>query len=246
LMRVPDWEEFAAFQAAAGGRIGLVTLAPELPGAIDFIRRARAQGVLVAVSHTDGSPEDIRRASDAGVGLATHLGNGCPQLIDRHRAPFWAQLAEDRLSASLICDGFHLTPEMVKVILRVKGLTRTILVTDAVHVAGLSPGPYSLMGIPIQLEPTGRVSRIGSDSMAGSSLTMNRAVVVFQEFAAVSLAEAISAATRNPATLLGRAEICSDLLPGQAGNLVLFRPGPERVEIQSVWLNGEQVLSQAK
>jgi len=242
LMRAPDWDEFTALQAAAGGRIGIVTLAPELPGALNFIHRARASGTIVAISHTDGSLDDVHRAAEAGASLATHLGNGCPIFIDRHRAPFWAQLSDDRFAASIICDGFHLPPEVVQIIVRAKGIGRTILVTDAVHVAGLPPGPYSLVGVPIALEPSGRVIRVGSDSMAGSSLSMNRAVVVFQDFAGVSLANALSAATINPAKLLKHPDVCSGLLAGQPANLLLFRPGPLSMDIKSAWLHGQSVF----
>ena len=185
LMRAPDWGEFTALQAAAGGHIGIVTLAPELPGAIDFIHQARAAGIIVAISHTDGSLDDVIVPPMPEPALATHLGNGGPVFIDRHRAPFWAQLSDDRLSASIICDGFHLPPEVVQILVRVKGISRTILVTDAIHVAGLPPGPYSLVGIPIELERSGRVIRVGSNSMAGSSLSMNRAVAVFRDFSGV-------------------------------------------------------------
>ena len=108
LMRSPDWEEFMTLQEAAGGQIAIVTLAPELPGACDFIRKASAAGVVVALGHTDGGPEHIHAAVEAGATLSTHLGNGCPQMIHRHQNPLWAQLASDRLSAGLICDGFHL------------------------------------------------------------------------------------------------------------------------------------------
>ena len=163
--------------------------------------------------------------------------------IDRHRAPFWAQLSDDRLSASIICDGFHLPPEVVQILVRVKGISRTILVTDAVHVAGLPPGPYSLVGIPIELERSGRVIRVGSNSMAGSSLSMNRAVAVFQDFAGVSLADALAAATINPAKLLKHPDVCSGLLPGQPANLLLFRSGPLSMEIASSWLHGQSVFA---
>jgi N-acetylglucosamine-6-phosphate deacetylase len=241
LMRPPDWNEFAELQAAARGRIGIVTIAPELPGAFEFIRQARATGIIVAISHTDGSTAEVHSAADAGSTLATHLGNGSPQWIDRHRAPFWAQLADDRLSASIICDGFHLPPEIVTIVLRVKGLDRTILVTDAVHVAGLAPGPYTLVGVPIELERGGRVVRIGSNSLAGSSLSMDRAVAIFKESASLSLAEAVSAATLNPATLLGHASICKDLKADQLANLVSFRCALE-IEIGEVWLHGERVV----
>jgi N-acetylglucosamine-6-phosphate deacetylase len=240
LMHAPDWNEFTRLQAV-GNRIGIVTLAPEWLGALDFIRRARAAGILVGLSHTDGSPEDVHQAAAAGATLAAHLGNGCPEFLHRHHAPFWAQLADDRLDASLICDGFHLTPDIVQIAVRVKGLDRVMLITDAVHVAGLPPGRNMLVGVPIELELSGRVARLHSNSMAGSSLTMNRAVAVFMEVAAVSLADAVLAATRNPAKFLGREGVCVELSPGQPANLILFRPGPGSLEIESVWVRGERV-----
>jgi N-acetylglucosamine-6-phosphate deacetylase len=234
LMKAPDWEEFALFQQAAGGHIRIVTLAPELPGALDFIQRARQAGVVVALGHTDGTQEDIHRAAEAGAGLSAHLGNGCGEFIHRHRAPFWAQLADDRLSASLICDGFHLPQELVQVIVRVKGIERLVLITDAIHAAGMPPGKYSLLGVPIELMPNGQVLREDRRSLAGSSVGMNRVVSVIREFGRVSLEDAIMAATRNPARLLGDAAICSDLAVGQPANLILFRPEPDRLVIESV------------
>ena len=241
LMRVPDWEEFVEFQRAAESRIRVLTLAPELPGALDFIRRARQAGVLVALGHTDGTAEDIRAAAEAGATLSVHLGNGCPQLIDRHRAPFWVQLADDRLAASIICDSFHLPPELLQVMVRVKGIERLVLITDAIHVAGMPAGSYSLVGVPIELMPDGLVLRADRTSMAGSSVAMNRAVSVFIEYGRVSLAEALSAATRNPARLLREEEICSELAAGQPANLILFRSQPGRLEILSTILAGEAV-----
>lgn len=234
LMKAPDWEEFMAFQQAANERVRIITLAPELPGALDFIRRARQAGVVVGLGHTDGTQEDIHRAAEAGATLSVHLGNGCPEFIHRHRAPFWAQLADDRLAASLICDGFHIPPELVQVIVRVKGIERLVLITDAIHAAGMPPGKYSLVGVPIELMPDGQVLRDDRRSMAGSSVGMNRAVTVFREFGRVSLEDAILAATRNPGSLLRDSAICSELSVGQPANLILFRPEPDRLVIESV------------
>ena len=212
-MRAPDWDEFSRLQEAAGGNIAIITLAPELPGAFDFIRRARAAGVIVAIGHTDCSPEEIHGATEAGAQLSTHLGNGCAQMIHRHQTPIWAQMASAQLSASLICDGFHLPPDLVRVIYGVKGIERCILITDAVHVAGLAPGRYSLVGLDIELLPNGKVAAVNREHLAGSALSMNRAVTVFEKFAGVSLAEALRAATFP----LGRSSISrptSEYRPG--------------------------------
>jgi N-acetylglucosamine-6-phosphate deacetylase len=243
LMRSPDWDEFSGLQEAAGGNIAIVTLAPELPGACDFIRRARAAGVIVALGHTDGAPEDIHKATEAGAELSTHLGNGCPTLIHRHQNPIWAQMASDQLKVSLICDGFHLPPDLVRVIYSVKGIHRCILITDAVHVANLPPGRYSLVGLEIELLPSGQVVAVNRQNLAGSALSMNRAVTVFEKFAGVSLAEALQAATANPGRLLCRDGICTDLELGQPANLVTFRAEASALRIETVLLRGEQVYT---
>ncbi len=242
-MRHPNWEEFQELQQAAGGRIGIVTIAPELPGAGEFTRKARAAGVVVALSHTDGNPEDVHHVAAAGATLNTHLGNGCPAKLHRHKAPFWGQLADDRLGASLICDGFHLPPDVVKIIVAVKGIDKCILVTDAVHVALLPPGKYSLVGTDIELLPSGQVVRADRVAMAGSALTMNRGLAVFIKFSQRSLAQAIQASTANPARLLGRGGVCSHLAAGQPANLVLFRAESDTLKIQRVISQGKCVYS---
>ena len=238
LMRDPSWSEFAGLQEAAGGRIGIVTVAPERPGAIEFIRRAAEAGVLVAIGHTDGQAEDIRCAVEAGAVLSTHLGNGCPEFIHRHRAPLWAQLAEG-LSASLICDGFHLTPEFVRVAWGMKGRSGCILITDSIHAAGLAPGRYRLGGLAVELEADGRVISLESPgALAGSTLRMNRAVARFRSTAGIPLDAALAAATINPARLLARWQTGGELAPGRPANLTIFRPGAEELTVLAVYLRG--------
>ncbi len=241
VMRPPNWEEFLELQEAAGGRIGIVTLAPELPGALDFIRRAREAGLVVALGHTDATPEQIHAGAEAGAQLNTHLGNGCPQLVDRHRTPLWAQLAIDQLSASMICDGFHLPADLVRVIYRTKGIDRCILITDAVHVARLTPGRYRLVDLEIELLPTGQVVTADRHSMAGSAVSMNRAVKVFMDFTEAPLTQAIQAATANPSRLLARYETCREIAEGQPANLTLFRVKKDKLVTEKVMLRGEAV-----
>ena len=241
LMRTPDWNEFSRWQEAAGGNIGIVTLAPELPGACDFIRRACAAGVVVSLGHTDGTPEHIHAAIEAGATLSTHLGNGCPELIHRHQNPIWAQLASDRLQTSLICDGFHLPPDLIRVIYQTKGVGGCLLTTDAAYVATLPPGRYFHVGQEIELLHTGQVVTSDRRCMAGSALSMNRAVTVFESCAGASFADALRAATRNPGELLHRSGICIDLVPGQPANLATFRRVPHALRIEAVYLQGRQV-----
>jgi N-acetylglucosamine-6-phosphate deacetylase len=240
-MRAPSWEEFSELQREAGGSIGIITLAPELPGAFDFIERASEAGVIVGLGHTEATTEEIHLAIKAGALLSTHLGNGCPPMIHRHQAPLWAQLASDELSASMICDTFHLPRDVVKVFLRSKGIGRCILVTDAVHVAGLPAGCYSLAGIEIELLQNGQVVRADRTSLAGSSLTLNRAVSVFMDYGGVALNEALWTVTANPARLLCSKQLCAKIEKGQPANLVLFEQGQGQLNISSVLLRGEQV-----
>ena len=242
LMRRPDWAEFTRLQQAAGGNIGILTIAPELAGAAEMIRRVSESGVVVAIGHTDGTASDIHQAVEAGARLSTHLGNGCPEFIHRHRSPLWAQLVSDELSASMICDGFHLPAEVIQAIARLKGVDRSILVTDAIHVAGLPPGPYELGTVPIELLASGQVvTRTTPSSMAGSTLAMNRAIAQYRTLGGVSLEAAVQAATANPARLLARGGgVCQRLEEGAPANLVLWRGGEEELQIEAVWCEGRR------
>ena len=128
-------DDFSRRQEAARGRIVLVTLAPEVRGALELIEHLAASGVRVAIGHSSGTPEQIRAAVDAGATLSTHLGNGCAAALPRHPNLIWEQLAADTLHASFIVDGHHLPPATVKAMVRAKTPRRAILVTDAMAAA---------------------------------------------------------------------------------------------------------------
>ena len=240
LMRPPDWEEFQELQQAAGGRIGIVTLAPEWPGALEFIARACRAGVVVALGHTDALPHQIHAAVDAGARLATHLGNGCPQLIDRHQNPLWAQLTRDELSASMICDTYHLPAELVKTIFRMKGPGRSILITDAMYVTGMPPGRYPVIGTEIELLPEGKVIKADGACLGGSALSMDCAVARFMRLSGATLQDALHAATTAPAALLGRPGVCARIAEGEPANLLRSRPGTDSLAVEQTWLEGEE------
>ena len=241
LMRTPDWDEFQGLQEAAGGNIRIVTIAPEWPTAEAFCRQAVEAGVRVSLSHTDGSPEDVHRLADAGASLSTHLGNGCPQFWDRHQSPFWAQLDNDQLSAGLICDRFHVSNELIRITYRMKGLEGLLLVTDAVYVAGLEPGPYSLLGKDIVLLETGQVVQADRSSMAGAAIDMASCVGNFMDITGLPLAEALIPATRTPARYLCSSGLCESISPGQTANLVLFHVVEKQLQITEVYTAGKRV-----
>ncbi len=195
--------DFLRRQDAAQGRIRLVTLAPEAPGAIPFIEALVRMGVRVAIGHSAASPEQIREAIRAGATLSTHLGNGCANLLPRHPNLVWEQLAADELTACLIVDGHHLPPATVKAMIRAKTPARTVLVTDATAAAGCAPGRYVLGGVAVVLDRAGRVTEPGAGHFAGSALKLNVAVANAVRFAGVSIGEAMAMASTRPAAAAG-------------------------------------------
>lgn len=192
-------------QRAASGLICMVTLAPELRGATDFIRQLRAERILPAIGHTLATASQVRRAAEAGALLSTHLGNGCPEILHRHRNPIYAQLSEDRLAASLIADGVHLPPEVLRTFYRSKGWPRTVLVTDAMSAAGAAAGRFTLGDLVLEVGRDRIVRQPGKTHFAGSALTMDFAIGVFARSAQATLAQAWGAASTNPRRLLALA-----------------------------------------
>ncbi len=202
--RPPDWSEFCRLQAASGGRIRILTMSPEYPQAPEFIARATATGVVVALAHLSADGQQIRAAVDAGARLSTHLGNGAHGQLRRHPNYLWDQLAEDRLWASLIVDGHHLPPEVVKVFLRAKHPSRCLLVSDLSGLAGLPPGRYPSSGCELEILDDGRLVIAGQDQLlAGASRPLSAGVTNAMRWGELSLAEAIDLGTRRPAELIG-------------------------------------------
>lgn len=196
-------DDFKRRQDAAGGRILLVTLAPEVPGATTLIEHITASGVRVAIGHTAATPQQIDAAIAAGATLSTHLGNGCAQMLPRHPNVIWEQLASDALFASLIVDGHHLPAATVKAMVRAKGEHRTILITDAIAAAASAPGRYTIGDVECHLDRTGRVSLPGTPYLAGSALTMDRAIANTVQFTGLPLDAVVAMATSIPAACLG-------------------------------------------
>jgi N-acetylglucosamine-6-phosphate deacetylase len=219
-VRPPDWDEFRRLQDAAGGRIRLVTLAPEWDGALPFIERLVQAGVVVALGHTAASGARIREAVAAGARLSTHLGNGCHALLPRHDNYLWEQLAADGLWASLICDGHHLPPAVVRCMVRVKTPGRLILTCDASTLAGLPPGHYREWDQQLDILPSGKIVVAGSGFLAGSGAFTDVCVGNVIRFAGVGLGEAVDMAGARPRELLGLP--ARPLAVGVPADLVLF------------------------
>ncbi len=220
-IRPPDFDEFQRFQEAAAGRIRILTISAEFDNTPEFVRRVTDTGVTVSIGHTAATPEQVEAAVDAGATMSTHLGNGSHANVHRHRNYIWAQLADDRLTAGLICDGFHLPPYVVKVFLRAKGIERCVLVSDLSGLAGLPPGRYQTNLCELEILDTGKLVVAGQrEALAGASLPIGVGIVNSMAFAGISLAEAIAMATVNPARILQLPP--PRLEPGAPADLVLF------------------------
>ncbi len=244
-VRPPDIGEFHRMQEAAQGHIRLITISPEWPGAIEFIDSVISEGVVVSIGHTKATTEQIQSAVAAGATLSTHLGNGAHAVLPRHPNYIWDQLAEDRLAASFIVDGIHLAPSYLKVALRAKGVERCLLVTDAVMPAGCAPGRYKLGEVEVELHPDGSVRLLGGTRLAGSALQMDRAISMLMKIAGLSLRDAITMATRNPARVGRIASRQRSLAPGERADLVRFRYDKKKrdISVLETYMSGRKVYS---
>lgn len=208
----------ARLQSVVSRPILMVTLAPELPGALDLIRTLSRNGTVVALGHTAADFDQIAAAAEAGATLSTHLGNGMPQSSHKLENPIFAQLAEDRLQASFIADGIHLHPGALKVLLRAKGLDRAMLVTDAVAGAAAQPGPYRFAGMDILRTPEGAI-RLPSGALAGSALCLDQAVRNIVRWGIATPQQALAMASDHPLALLAPA-LAAHGLPMPDGEVI--------------------------
>ncbi len=222
-VRPPDIEEFNRWQEAAGGLVKLVTVSPEWEEAPKYIEALTRQGVVVSVGHTRATPEQVEAAVDAGATMSTHLGNGAHPVLPTKWNYIWSQLAEDRLTASFIVDGIHIPGPFFKAALRAKGLEHSVLVTDAVMPAMCEPGPYNLGQVEVDLHEDGSVRLRGGTRLAGSALTMDRAVGMTVRLGGVSLRDAITMATTNAARVGRISGRQRGLNTGERADLVRFR-----------------------
>jgi N-acetylglucosamine-6-phosphate deacetylase len=238
-VRPPSIAEFERWQQASGGLVGLVTLSPHFEGSCAYIAALVRQGIHVAIGHTHASPQEILRAIDAGARLATHLGNGIAPEIPRHRNAIWSLLADDRVSATFIADGHHLPPDVLKVMLRVKTVQHSVLVSDSVALAGMPPGAYATpVGGRVELRQDGRLCVFGSELLAGATASLAQGIGTLVRTSNVFLHDALAMATTNPGRVVGGRR--GQLTPGSRADVLRFR-WQDSIMIEDVWLAGEQV-----
>ena len=213
----PDIATFDRFFDASEGHIKLMTMAPELPGAVELVAHASARGVRVSLGHSDATSAETRAAIAAGAASATHTFNAMRPLDHREPGILGTVLTTDSLYAELICDGIHTAPELVKLWWRAKGPERAILVTDAMSAAGKPDGEYHLGGFAVQVANGKAMAR---GVLAGSVLTLDRALTNFLEFTGADLEQGLRLLSINPATMTGFQDQAGSLAVGQKANLV--------------------------
>jgi N-acetylglucosamine-6-phosphate deacetylase len=239
-IKAPDWALFSKFQKAAGGKIKLVTIAPEWEGSESFIKKCRENGVLVSIGHSLANTEQINMAVKAGASLSTHLGNGIPLLLPRHPNLLWDQLAEENLYSCIITDGLHVPDSFIKVVKQIKG-KKTLVISDATCFAGMPPGEYqSHIGGTVILDNEKRVSLKDSPGLlagAGKSLLENVETLINHKLC--TLSESWQMASVNVAEMLAKND---DSFKEKKDDLVIFQLKNKEIKIEKVIKNGRIVF----
>jgi N-acetylglucosamine-6-phosphate deacetylase len=239
-IRKPSMEEFMSYQKASGGKILQITLAPEIEGAIEFIRLCTNDGIVMAIGHTNASADQIMQAVNNGARVSTHLGNGCANLIHRHKNPIWPQLANEQLTASVIADGHHLKPEEIIVFYKVKGPDNIILTSDVIYLAGMAPGKYTFLESEVILTEDGMLLNPGLNCLAGASFPLKKGVENMMDFTHCSLAIGINMASCNVARIYGLHDR-GKLAPGKRADIILFEKAGNQLKINKTFLKGKLV-----
>lgn len=205
---------------AAEGNIRVMTIAPELPNAEETIAHATKLGVRVSLGHSNANSDNARAGVMAGAVSATHTFNAMRRFDHRDPGLIGEVLGNDQLFAEIICDGLHVDPSVVRIFWKTKGPERAMLITDAMAGAGMPDGPYRLGEMEVRVK-NGRCV-IGEDTLAGSTLTLDRALLNFVRFTGASIAEALPLATLNPARMTGLDSEIGVIAPGRSADIAVL------------------------
>ena len=221
-IRDPDPIEMEEWFSAAKGHISIFSLAPERKGAIEFIKMLRTRGVRVGLAHHQADYETIRKATVAGADLSTHLLNGCAKVIHRQENVIWAQLSLDELWSSFIADGYHIPHYTLRALIRAKGISRSILVSDLAHLSGMPDGEYSKNGNTVAVKNGGLwVKGEGTDLLSGAVKTLDQDCEYLVNAAGFSWEDAFLMASVNPARYLRHYDWL-ELYTGRTGKIVIL------------------------
>jgi N-acetylglucosamine-6-phosphate deacetylase len=238
LLQRPSVDLFDRFQQAGRGHIKLLTIAPEVDGALELIAHANSIGVKSSMGHTNATAAEAGAAIEAGASSATHTFNAMRALDHREPGILGTVLDRPDLYAELICDGIHVAPALVRLWLKVKG-EQAILITDGISATGMPDGEYQLGPLAVMVKD-GRCTLTGApDTLAGSVLTLDRAVANLRAFTGCSLEQAVRCASSQPAAMLGMGESIASLRVGQPAN---FNQYSASGVLEATYLNGRRVL----
>ncbi|MFV0135161.1 N-acetylglucosamine-6-phosphate deacetylase [Streptomyces sp. HMX87] len=239
LLRDPDPAEVRKLIDAAHGHAKMMTLATELPGGLDSVRLLAEHGVIAAVGHTDASYEQTVEAIEAGATVATHLFNAMPPVGHRAPGPITALLEDERVTVELINDGVHLHPAALQLAFHHAGAARVAFITDAMDAAGFGDGRYMLGTLEVEVAD-GVARLVEGGSIAGSTLTLDRALKRAVTVDGIPVEDAVAALSANPARLLGMADRIGSLDPGKDADLVVLDAG---FDVVGVMRRGAWVVS---
>jgi N-acetylglucosamine-6-phosphate deacetylase len=222
-VRKPDIDFLSKLIEWSNGKIKILTVAAEAEGVEELIKFASEKGITVSVGHQLAGVEDLQKAVKCGAKAVTHLGNGMPNMIHRHKNTLWATLAEDNLSALLITDGHHLPPELIKVALRAKGIERAIVISDASPIAGNPPGKYNVLGNNAVLEENGFLHNPEKGCMVGSSACVLDCMNYLASLKLLDFEALMDVGFKNPLKLIGvnedSVEPCENVFYNESENI---------------------------
>ena len=236
-LRRPDLAELGRLVATGGGFLRMITIAPELPGALDAIRMCCDRAIIAAIGHTDATYQQTRAGIDAGATVATHLFNGMRPPHHREPGPAVALLEDPRVRVELVVDGHHLHPAMTTLTVAVAGTDRVALVTDSISAAGLDDGEYTLGPTEITVvNGTARVRSTGS--LAGSTQTMDQAFQFVVSTVGIDIRDAVHMTATGPAQTLGISESVGSIEVGKRADLLVLT---ESLEVARVMKGGKWI-----
>lgn len=241
-IKAPDWNLFQKFQEASGHRIKIITMSPEWSNSTSFIKNCIDKNVIVALGHTVASPEQINAAALAGASMSTHLGNGAPLELARNSNFIFEQLANNKLTASLIADGFHLPDSFLKIALTTKK-DKIVLVSDSTMFADMKPGIYKThIGGDVVLEENGRLSTLANNKiLAGAAVPLLFCINKLIKSNLVSMNDAWSLGSVRPKHLVSNYN--KDLINDATTDFVLFELLNGEIKIKEVFKNNKRVYS---
>lgn len=228
----PDMELYRRLQKASGGMFRLVSIAPEMNGAIEFIQEIKGEAVA-SIAHTTADYECTRQALDQGASHVTHLYNAMPPYNHRNPGVVGAASDSETCTVEIICDGIHIHPAVVRNTFRIFGSDRVVLVSDSMMAAGMKDGEYSLGGQSVTV--TGKTALLEDGTIAGSASNLMDCVRVCVKEMDIPLEQAVKSAAVNPAKVIGIYDRYGSITPGKIANLVLLN---EELEINSVYVKG--------